>query len=149
MAKKTTVIKSGLIKRELIDEDGDVVASYKLDPTDVKLAMRLEECSEFFEKFGKNLPKNSGLKELFEFNRQIEEKIDYILGKDASKSIFSEYSAVSFDDNGTMFIEKVYECLKKDLEGVLNSRAKAMSRRAEKLAKPYRKNKSKNVYTSN
>lgn len=146
MAKQKTIISSGNIKREIVDDDGDVIGYYEINPTDLKIMKRAEEVGDFFENFGNSRPKGQELTIdiLLELNNELEGKIDYVLGKGASDSLFQRVSAVSYDDNGVFFVEKVFDVIYADLNMNLEKRSKVMSDRVKKYTKGYNNNKNKN-----
>lgn len=65
-------------------------SSFKLNPTDINVAARAEELETFFEQAQESVKNVSSSKEMAEINKQIEDKINYMLGYEASKDLFKE-----------------------------------------------------------
>ena len=85
-----TKIDDGILVFTFTNNKGEVFSSFKLNPTDINVAARAEELEECFEQFKASVQKVTSGKEMAELNKQIEDKINYLLGYEASKDLFKE-----------------------------------------------------------
>lgn len=91
MAKTiNTNIDDGFLLFTFTNKQGEVFSSFKLNPTDINVAARAEELETFFEQAQESVKNVSSSKEMAEINKQIEDKINYMLGYEASKDLFRE-----------------------------------------------------------
>lgn len=117
MAKTdNTNLGSSILKFTFTDDDGDVVASFRLNPADVRLASRVAETAKFFANLAKEAPAEATAEDILRYNDAVEGKLCYVLGYDAHESLFSFMSATTILDDGEMFAQKV---MKKIEEAVL------------------------------
>ena len=113
-------------------DDGDVIASFRMNPADIKLSQRLQEAGAFFENLGSQMPENATFEDALKLNDSIEEKVCYVLGYDAKASLFGQLSATSLMSDGNMFVIHVVDTIKKHALPEIEKRNKAM---AEAVAK--------------
>lgn len=139
MAVVNTGIGSSLLKFTFTDEDGDVVASFRMNPADVKLAQRCQEIAEFFENMRNNTPDTATLEDAIKFNDTLEEKICYLLGYDAKPTLFGLISATSIMGDGNLFathvVNKIIEAVGPELKKRKQSMAKAVAKHTAKYKK--------------
>ena len=95
MAAINTSVGSSLLKFTFSDADGEVVASFRMNPADIKLAHRCQEVLAYFENLHNNTPESATLEDAAKLNDEMEEKICYLLGYDAKQSLFGLISACS------------------------------------------------------
>ena len=82
MAKTiNTNIDDGFLLFTFTNKQGEVFSSFKLNPTDINVAARAEELETFFEQAQESVKNVSSNKEMAEINKQIEDKINYMLDK--------------------------------------------------------------------
>ena len=105
MAKTiNTNIDDGFLLFTFTNKQGEVFSSFKLNPTDINVAARAEELETFFEQAQESVKNVSSSKEMAEINNQIEDKINYMLGYEASKDLFKEpITATTVFGNGQVF----------------------------------------------
>lgn len=139
MASVNTGIGSSFLKFTFSNDDGDVVASFRINPLDVKLAQRFQDVSSFFENLKKETPETETLEDVVHLNNGIEEKICYILGYDAKESLFGQISATSVMGDGTMFVNLVIEKILDNIGPEIERRQKSMSKAVEKHTAKYTK----------
>lgn len=77
-------IDDGFLLFTFTNKQGEVFSSFKLNPTDINVAARAEELETFFEQAQESVKNVSSSKEMAEINKQIEDKINYMLGYEAS-----------------------------------------------------------------
>lgn len=139
MAAVNTSIGSSLVKFTFTDADGEVVASFRMNPADVKLAQRCQEISSYFEDLEKNTPEAATLEDAVKMNEELEDKICYLLGYDAKQSLFGIISATSILKNGELFVttvvQKIIEHVGPEIKKRKQSFNNAVSRHTAKYTK--------------
>ena len=109
MSMINTNIGTSLIKFTFSDEDGEVLASFRMNPADVKLAHRCQEVSAYFESMEQKVSETETLEDAVRFNDELEDKFCYLLGYDAKQSLFGILSATTIMGDGDLFAVKVME----------------------------------------
>ena len=130
-------ISSSLLKFTFSDEDGEVIASFRMNPADVKLAQRCQEVSAFFEELRDKTPDNATLEDAVKFNDELEEKICYLLGYDVKQSLFGLISATSIMGDGNLFVVHVMERITKAVGPEIKKRQQAMAKAVSKHVAKY------------
>ena len=138
MSAISTNLGSSFMKFTFTDEDGETVASFRLNPADVKLAQRAEEVSEYFKKVAENAPEEATLEIACELNKEVEEKVCYLLGYDVRQSLFGLFSATSIMEDGSMFVSVVMEKIVSAISPEIEKRQKAMDKAVNKHTAKYR-----------
>lgn len=111
-----TNLGSSILKFQFTDDDGKVVASFRMNPADVRLAGRVQEAANFFRKAAQSVPEQATAADILKYNNNVEEEICRVLGYDARESLFGFMSATTILADGEMFAQKI---LKKIEEAVL------------------------------
>lgn len=111
-----TNLGSSILKFTFTDDDGEVVASFRLNPADVRLAGRVQEAANFFRKAAQSAPEQATAADILKYNNDVEEEICRVLGYDAHQELFGFMSATTILADGEMFAQKI---LKKIEEAVL------------------------------
>lgn len=135
----TRQFNTGLIKFTFTDENGDVFSSFRMNPTDVNLLARAEEVSAYFEGRKNDMPENASGAELKAFNDEIEEKINYLLGYEASKDIFGTITATTINPDGEIFAWVVLDFIAEKLAPEMEKRAQKMQANVSKYTAKYQK----------
>lgn len=130
-------VSSSLLKFTFSDEDGEVVASFRMNPADIKLAQRCQEVSAFFEELRDKTPDNATLEDAVKFNDELEEKICYLLGYDVKQSLFGLISATSIMGDGNLFVVHVMERITKAVGPEIKKRQQAMAKAVSKHVAKY------------
>ena len=107
---------SSILKFQFTDDDGKVVASFRLNPADVRLAGRVQEAANLFRKAAQSAPEQATVADILKYNNNVEEEICRVLGYDAHQELFGFMSATTILEDGEMFAQKI---LKKIEEAVL------------------------------
>ena len=139
MAAIDTKLGSALVKFTFSDDDGDILASFRVNPTDPKIVQRLNEVKDYFADQEKNTPEFATIDDVIELNDEIEEKICYILGYDARESLFGQISATTVMSNGTMFVTVIVDKIASCIPEEMNRRQKSMSNAVKKHTAKYAK----------
>ena len=128
-------IAVGKLNFTFTDEDGNVFSSFRLNPTDVNVASRCEEVSEFFRKRQDKEP--TSLDDILKINDELEEKIAYILGYDARESIFGEVPATTVLPSAELFAEAVLKAITNAVNTEMEKRNKKAAEVAAKYTSKY------------
>lgn len=121
MAKINTGIGSTFLTFTFSDEDGEVLSSFKMNPADIKVAVRSEEVSKYLDERKAALSGRMTMADMAEFNDELEEKICYVLGYDARSELFkAPLTATTILPSGDLFavlvMEKIVEAVKPEIE---------------------------------
>lgn len=121
MAIINTGIGDAFLKFRFTDEDGDVVSSFRMNPADIKVAIRSEEVSKYLEERKNALSGNMAATDMAKFNDELEEKICYVLGYDARSELFkAPLTATTILPSGDLFavavMDKIVEAVKPEIE---------------------------------
>ena len=137
MAAINTTIGSSLIKFTFTDEDGEIVAFFRMNPADVKLAQRCQKLSEYFENLWNSTPETATFEDVAKFNDDLESKICYLLGYDAKQSLFGQISATSIMEDGRMFVVHVMDKITEVVGPIVAKRKKSMEAAVAKHTAKY------------
>ena len=134
MASTNVTIDSGIITATFTDLDGHIFSKFRINPTDLRTGERAIESADFFEKikaesFDRDL--------VTQLQKDIEDKISYILGYDSSKDIFGEVSALTVLPDGSLFVEHIVNKIMEIVEPAVKKRKEEMQKRAESYTKKY------------
>ena len=135
--KANKVLNTGMIKFTFTDEEGEVFSSFRMNPTDVNLMKRTMEVSEYFAKRSNEV--GHDIESYVAFNNELEEKINYLLGYDASSTIFSEITATTITPEGKIFAEIVFEFIHEKLRPEIEKRKQNMQKAMNKYTEKYSK----------
>ena len=137
MSKINTSIGASLMKFTFSDSDGDVIASFRMNPADIKLAQRCQEVSAYFETLQDSVPDTATLEDAIRFNQEMEEKICYLLGYDVKGSLFGQVSATSIMADGNLFVTHVVNKSADAIGPEINKRKQSMEKAVEKHTAKY------------
>ena len=135
--KFNTTANVGIIKHTFTDEDGDVFASCRINPTDVRLLRRAEEVTESFNSL--SMSEDMTPDKLMEFNDMLEEKICYLLGYDARQELFGLLPATSVSAEGEMWCMVVIDAIIQHIEPEIQKRKANMNKAIDKYTGKYTK----------
>lgn len=139
MGKITTNIGAGLMKFTFTDMDGDVFASFKMNPADIKLFERLNAIDKKLAELQKRFEGRTDDMEIaIEFNNAVEELFCYVLGYDVRESLFGFASALSIMDDGQCFWEKILDVMQREVGKEVEKRGKKMQNNIRKYTDKYR-----------
>lgn len=134
--KINTGLNSGLMKFTFTDTDGDVIASFRLNPTDIRLAKRCEEALAYFQEMQQKA-RDMREADLYKFNEELEEKICTMLGYNARETLFCELSATTILPDGDLFALKVLETVAQAVAPEVKKRTAAMEKAVAKYTAKY------------
>ena len=108
MAETKRSFSRGLVRFEITDpETGEAFASFHLNPTDAGIAKRAEEVAAYFEA----MPEITDAKGAAELDREVTEKICYLLGYDAKDELFHDVTATTISTDGDVFALMVFDMI--------------------------------------
>ena len=135
-----TNVDDGFLLFTFTNNQGDIFSSFKLNPTDINVAARAEEIEPFFEQMQDSIQKVASGKEMAELNKQIENKINYLLGYEASKDLFKEpITATTVFGNGQVFAYIVLDKIAEAIAPEIEKRKKKMQAAVNKYTEKYTK----------
>lgn len=139
MACINTGIGNSFLKFTFSDDEGKVIASFRMNPADIKLSQRCQELSSYFEGLTEKTSENATLEDAVKLNNEVEEKICYLLGYDARQSLFGQISATSVLGDGNIFVGLVMEKIIEAVGPEINRRKQSMADAVEKHTAKYTK----------
>lgn len=135
-----TKIDDGILTFTFTNNQNEIFASFRLNPTDVNIAARAEEVSAFFEKMEETVKNVASAKEAAKLNELIQDKINYLLGYEASKDLFREpITATTVFGNGQMFANIVLDKVADAIAPEIEKRRKKMQSEVDKYTEKYTK----------
>lgn len=135
-----TKIDDGILTFTFTNNQNEIFASFRLNPTDVNIADRAEEVSAFFEKMEETVKNVASAKEAAKLNELIQDKINYLLGYEASKDLFREpITATTVFENGQMFANIVLDKVADAIAPEIEKRRKKMQAEVDKYTEKYTK----------
>ena len=135
-----TKIDDGILTFAFTNNQNEIFASFRLNPTDVNIAARAEEVSAFFEKTEETVKNVTSAKEAAKLNELIQDKINYLLGYEASKDLFREpITATTVFGNGQMFANIVLDKVADAIAPEIEKRRKKMQAEVDKYTEKYTK----------
>lgn len=122
------------------NKQGEVFSSFKINPTDINVAARAEEIEPFFEQMQDSIQKVTSSKEMADLNKQIEDKMNYLLGYEASMNLFKEpITATTVFPNGQVFAYIVLDKISEAIAPEIEKRKKKMQATVDKYTEKYTK----------
>lgn len=132
-----TNLGSSILKFTFTDDDGEVVASFRLNPADVRLAGRVQEAANFFRKAAQSAPEQATAADILKYNNDVEEEICRVLGYDARESLFGFMSATTILADGEMFAQKILKKIEEAVLPELQKRKAALAAAVKKHTAKY------------
>lgn len=114
-------VKTGFVRFTFTDEDGDMFASFKINPTDPRLEKRCRSISEYFG----NLAKTAENKPGAEFEEIVEDKFCEFLGYDCRTSLFGQVAATDIMADGRMFASHILDTMMQKIGPEIQKRRRA------------------------
>lgn len=139
MAAINSNLGPSVLKFTFTDGDGEVVASFRMNPADIKLAQRFREMQGYFDEMEKKTPENASLDDVIRFNDELEENICKLLGYDARQALFGFISATSIMEDGNMFIVHVMNVIQEHVFPEIRKRQQSMADAVAKHTAKYTK----------
>lgn len=138
MAKVNDIsYNSGFQTFNFRDEDGELLTSFKINPSDIGLMARCEEVAEFFEKEKTFLENAKTPQQMLEANNAIERKIDYLLGTENDTVFKKPLTATTVMPDGMLFAELLLNTVLDVVKPEVEKRAKAKKERLDAYLSKY------------
>lgn len=128
---------SSILKFQFTDDDGKVVASFRMNPADVRLAGRAREAAEFFRKAAQSAPEQATAADILKYNNDAENEICRVLGYDAHQELFGFMSATTILDDGEIFAKKVLDKISEAVLPEIQKRKAALAAAVKKHTAKY------------
>lgn len=119
------------------DEEGELITSFKINPSDIGLMARCEEVSAFFEKEKAYLEDAQTPQQMLEINNAIQQKIDYLLGTEEKTVFVKPLTATTIMPDGRIFAELLMETVLNAVEPEIKKRAESQKKRLDKYTSKY------------
>ena len=132
-----TNLGSSIPKFQFTDDDGEVVASFRLNPADVRLAGRVQEAANFFRKASQSAPEQATAADILKYNNDVEEEICRVLGYDAHQELFGFMSATTILEDGEMFAQKILDMISEAVLPEIQKRKAALAAAVKKHTAKY------------
>lgn len=132
-----TNLGSSILKFQFTDDDGKVVASFRLNPADVRLAGRVQEAANFFRKASQSAPEQATAADILKYNNNVEEEICRVLGYDAHQELFGFMSATTILEDGEMFAQKILDMISEAVLPEIQKRKAALAAAVKKHTAKY------------
>lgn len=132
---KDIKLNTGIQTYRFFDEDDEIIAQFRLNPMDINLADRAMEVGEWFESF--RAEPGETLKDLTTLNRELEEKIAYVLGCPVEEIFRGKMTATTVLPNGDIFAAIILDKIITEVEPQIEKRKKAMERAEKKYLAKY------------
>lgn len=121
--QKNTTIDTSSVHFTFTDNDGEVFASFKLNPTDPRLLKKCKEMADFFTS------KSTHASDPLTFENTVEEMFCKFLGYDCRQSLFGRIAATDVMGDGNTFAAHVINTM------IEHVGPEIKRRRAENLAR--------------
>ena len=128
---------SSILKFQFTDDDGKVVASFRLNPADVRLAGRVQEAANLFRKAAQSAPEQATVADILKYNNNVEEEICRVLGYDAHQELFGFMSATTILEDGEMFAQKILDMISEAVLPEIQKRKAALAAAVKKHTAKY------------
>lgn len=135
-ATNNTKLDSGVRIATFTDLTDHVFSKFRINPTDIKTGERAMESADYFNNIKNDV---ESIEDLSKLQKDVEDKISYILGYDSSEEIFGEVSAMTVLPDGSLFVEHVVNKIMEIVEPAIEQRQKAMAKKAEGYTAKYKK----------
>lgn len=132
-----TNLGSSILKFQFTDDDGKVVASFRLNPADVRLAGRVQEAANLFRKAAQSAPEQATVADILKYNNNVEEEICRVLGYDAHQELFGFMSATTILEDGEMFAQKILDMISEAVLPEIQKRKAALAAAVKKHTAKY------------
>ena len=132
------IIDDGIKVYNIKNLRGKPLGTFEFRPADTNIVNRYEEVVDFFNNL--TVPDTGHAEETVkEIEKQVVEKMDYLIGGDSKESFFSIMGAFSVLASGELFFENVLGAVAKIIEREFSVCTKKLQRRMNKYVAKYHK----------
>lgn len=132
-----TEFDDGRVTFTFTNKEGEIVAYFRMNPTDVNLIQRCEEVGNFFTEASDKMKDLHTAADVIELNKGIEDKFDFMLGYEAHSTLFNNLTATTILPNGEIFAVMVLERIREGIEPEIANRRKKMEHVMDKYTGQY------------
>lgn len=122
MTEKSINIGDSFTKFTFTDVTGEVVAHFRMNPADYRIAQRAGEVAAFFKEKPSTFSGENAVASMAAYEEIITEKLNYILGYDAAKTLFSVLSATAIMSDGRFFATVILDTIAQNLSEEMKKR---------------------------
>lgn len=135
-----TKIDDGIITFTFTNNQDEVFAFFKMNPSDIHLAKRCEEVSSFFAKEETEIENITTLDDAYKYDNKIKEQFNYLLGYGAEGTLFSGMmTPTTILPNGSIWAFVILDTIVKAIEPELEKRRKNAEKNISKYVEKYKK----------
>lgn len=131
------VIDDGRKEYVIENKLGEELGRFSLNPSDTNIVKRYDEVAEDFARLDNILDGEDVAKAIKEGEAFITEKINYILGYNASESFFKIMGGLTPLASGKFYVEEVLEAIGGVISSETNARVKKLNARLSKYTSKY------------
>ena len=128
-------INDGRVKIPIKNQFGETLGSIVFAPTDTNIVDRYEEVVRFWKNY--KMPEVDSIEAARKAEKEISEKMSYLINGDAEKAFFQVLGPFSPMDDGRIFLEIVIDSVAKVIEAKLNTNVTKVQRRVNKYVAKY------------
>lgn len=127
------VIDDGTKEYIFKNMQGKEFAKFSFNPTDVGMLERYDKVADTFKSFEFDESKPVS-EQVTELNSKLKEQFNYLVGKDISSELFSNYTPCTIFANGDFFAEVAFNHIGQFIESEMNIRLDKKLAKIKKIA---------------
>lgn len=131
------VIDDGSKIYDIVNKNGKRLGKFEFRPADTNIIKRYEEVVKFYNSYNVPEGKDLGVEEQNKIEKEVIDKMSYLIGADAEEAFFTILGAFSPLASGELFIENVLKSISKVIEQELSVRTSKVQRRVNKYVAKY------------
>lgn len=120
-----------------IDDKGEIVGSFKFNPSDLDIAKRYEKVVSALDAI--TLSDNPDPDDVFAISDELKRQIDYLLNYNVSSEIFAKCNPLTLTEDGDFFVEKVIDGIAGLIEKMMDQRIQKKKAKIKKATAKYHK----------
>lgn len=122
-----------------LEDEGEAVAKFHINPGDIRLVARCQAVSEYLTDIHNRIPENATHEDVLQFNNDLETKFSELLGYDTKETLFGSIPATAIMPDGSMFALKIMDAVIEHVLPELQKRRSAQSSAVKKYTDRYAK----------
>ena len=122
---------------DIVNKNGKRLGKFEFRPADTNIIKRYEEVVKFYNSYNVPEGKVLGVEEQNKIEKEVIDKMSYLIGADAEEAFFTILGAFSPLASGELFIENVLKSISKVIEQELAVRTSKVQRRVNKYVAKY------------
>lgn len=134
------IIDDGTKTYNIKNKRGQMLGKFTFRPSDTNIIDRYEEVAKFYESY--QMPEKTGdpekdVENIRKAEKEIVEKISYLVDADAKESFFGILGAFTVLESGELFVENVLSSIATVIEREMNVRTQKVKKRMNKYVAKY------------